>query len=154
VATLAELRERESMTELAIVAMGGVSTPRDVEDYLTAGADAVQATTVFFADPYFARRVEPVFDNRLLHDQALERDRLIRARLFWAQAVEDLDSSFPSHSHQVTEAALVTWLDWKKSTSSDVASGPRRTQELSPDYFRDLIERRLGPRFYSRNNPN
>lgn len=153
VSNLVKLREREGVTELAIVAMGGVSEPRDVEDYLNAGADAVQATTIFFADPYFARSVEPVFDNRLLHAETLARDRLIRARMFWAQAVEDLDSSFPDHGHQIAEAAVLSWLDWRKATFVETSAGPRRSPELSQDYFRDVIERRLGPRFYSRNNP-
>jgi dihydroorotate dehydrogenase (NAD+) catalytic subunit len=55
VADLVEVREEEGTTDdLAVIAVGGVTSPRDVYDYLNIGADAVESCTGAYLNPNLA----------------------------------------------------------------------------------------------------
>ena len=55
VRNLVAIREQEKAeNELAIIAVGGVNTSRDIYDYLNLGADAVESCTAAYLNPYLA----------------------------------------------------------------------------------------------------
>ena len=43
--------------DLPIVGMGGITSGRDVHDFVTAGASAVALGTILFADPWAPERI-------------------------------------------------------------------------------------------------
>jgi dihydroorotate dehydrogenase (NAD+) catalytic subunit len=74
---LASIRERNKISRKAIIGLGGVTRPADVVRYRDAGADAVQAVTIFHADPYFAVRVHEFLASNEKRSE-LSRDKTLQ----------------------------------------------------------------------------
>lgn len=53
---IARLRKELELSDFVIIGVGGVTKPEHVQDYLEAGADAVQAVAGILADPYLAQK--------------------------------------------------------------------------------------------------
>jgi dihydroorotate dehydrogenase (NAD+) catalytic subunit len=75
--TIRKVLDENGYEDHAIIGIGGVSGPGDVDAYLGSGASAVQATTKFFSDPLFGFRVRRHLDKArgiagLSHDAQAE----------------------------------------------------------------------------------
>lgn len=87
VETLANIRSKENLNHLGIAGMGGVTTPEHVHAFLTAGADIVQATTIFFDEPLFGSRVAEYLRAQQAFDSISSRD-IVRTEYFaWEDAL-------------------------------------------------------------------
>lgn len=140
VGQLAEIREHEHLTQLSIIGVGGVSSVSDVQSYLDAGADAVQATTVFFTDPLFGRRVERYLatqPRRLRLPGAQERHQ---AKSNWLAATEELEEASPDKIRLLEGPATEVWMQWSARERAEAQSGgPRRPTAPSVDDFKSRI---------------
>jgi dihydroorotate dehydrogenase len=147
VRNLSIIRAQEKLTGIAIVGIGGATTPAIVQNYIDCGADIVQATTAFFVDSYFGIKVRRFLDSQLnSYEVSSEEEREI-ARVNWSRAVAGLEVEFGNEaniSHSIREAALADILEWESAHKSTAALGPRRSMPiLSVEDFKVRIRARL-----------
>jgi len=144
---LAQIRSQERASKIAILGVGGVTTPMDVITYLKSGADVVQATTAFFIDPLFALRVRHVLDTQFAAKRSVAEDETDAARFNWSRACGELEKELganPSTLNAVREAALLDFVDWENRRALTVGLGPRRPWPVpSISDFRNRIRKRL-----------
>lgn len=142
---LARIRDRGGFHDLALLGMGGVTTPPDVQCYLDSGADVVQATTVFLSDPLFGERVHQFLEDRESVFEDPERWLQREARNNWNQAFDSLETAYPAKTRSVAEAAVAVWMDWKNRPSSEgPRSGPKRMTAPDVLEFSRRIARKAG----------
>lgn len=118
---LVEVREQLSL-DFDIIAVGGVSTPADVEAYLKSGATAVQATTAFMIDPFFAIKVKAALSEAQELGRRVSVNRRYGALQNVASVWEELSGEIPDG--ELLEASVRTLLEWHAGESRLNASGP------------------------------
>lgn len=73
----------QALPEVPIVGCGGVTTGRDVAEYLLAGASAVALGTVHFAEPRAGRRIAAEFTQYCDRNKITEVSQLVRGAEPW-----------------------------------------------------------------------
>lgn len=115
--------------EFSIIAVGGVSTPKEVWDLLAAGADAVQACTTPMFDPLLAwkvRLLQPV--SSLQASLIAPRDEAeFRSMSNATQAVTKLNEMYP-HRKMPAEVFGKKWNEWM---SARPVAYPGRAQRVA-----------------------
>jgi dihydroorotate dehydrogenase (NAD+) catalytic subunit len=148
---LSRIREHKGLHGLALLGMGGVTSPLDVQRYLDSGADVVQAASVFLIDPLFGEKVHQFLEDREAVSEDPDR-RLVRdARNNWTQAFDRLETENPTRGQAVAQAAVAVWMEWKNRTSSDGPwSGPKRMHAPDVLDFSRRIAHKAGVPFRHR----
>ncbi|MFI5115445.1 MAG: hypothetical protein ACHP8B_01980 [Terriglobales bacterium] len=147
---LARLRSAENARGIGLIGIGGVSTPSDVKSYLDSGADIVQATTAFLADPLFGIKARRFLDKQLASSQSSAEQQLDEARLNWNRASSQLERELggtQSTLRAVHEAALEDFLSWENKHLETISIGPRRAAPIpTAEEFKKRIRQRLARR--------
>jgi len=135
---LSRLRKGRDDWNFGIIGIGGITLPSDVVAYIRAGADVVQATSVFFRDPYFGIKVRS-FLAAEHHAKArtLETDlwvALTNSVIAAHQLRGEYDSS------RVTAAAQTVLLRWQADQHALLSAGPLKSLRVpTSSEFRKLI---------------
>lgn len=133
----------DGFDHLRIVGIGGVTSVEHVRDYLQAGANVVQATTVFFDDPLFGVRVRSYLDKALEYDELLASDQERLAYFEWRHAYDDLRKT----TAITYEMAMSVWGRWHDGHVRAADSGARRSGlGFTRDDFRKSMLAMLGSR--------
>ena len=147
VQSLAAIREREKLSEMAIVGIGGVTTTEDVQRYIESGADLVQCASAFFVDSYFAIKARQFLDSKLHRNELTADEEVDLARGNWSRAVGELKHEFGKNqvvwSH-VELIALQGFQEWERDHRATIALGPRRSSPIPTiEDFKTRIKDRL-----------
>ena len=144
---LARLRSSENARGIRLIGIGGISSPADVKSYIDSGADVVQATTAFLADPFFGIKVRKFLDKQLKSNQTSAEQQLDEARLNWNRASSQLEREFggkQSTLREVRDAALEDFLSWEQKHMETINIGPRRAAPIpTVEEFKKRISQRL-----------
>jgi dihydroorotate dehydrogenase (NAD+) catalytic subunit len=141
---LRNLKTRENLKELALIGMGGITQPQHVQQYLTAGADAVQATAAFFVNPRFGESVRRLLEHQLESEQPLSSSRAQASRRNWAEASNWLERKYPGKADEISAAAIAVLLEWNKRNALENRSGPRRGSATTIEDFKATIASKAG----------
>lgn len=141
VESLAEIRSNEGLEKLVILGMGGVSSASDVQAYLDAGADVVQATTAFFSDPLFGIKVQKALASQIAPDEVRSSQEEETARRTWMVAIERLETLNPEHRDTIEHAGIKVWMTWKEVSAKERLQGPRRARKPTIDDYMDAVSR-------------
>lgn len=103
---------RENLSR-GVIGTGGVSSPEDVTALLDAGADVVQAATIFLSDARFAVRVREHLRELKGATLLTTQERVKLARQNWTEAIGVLEDQ--GLGEALEEVGYPAFLEWRKN---------------------------------------
>ena len=126
---LRAILKRENLSDHMIIGIGGVTSPADVLSYQRAGAHAVQATTSFFVDSFFAVKVRDHLAREWRSSSAAKNDQRRAALKSAMTAAGELMDEFPGNDGMrlaVEQAIISAYVRWEGDYRTSRAAGPHR----------------------------
>jgi dihydroorotate dehydrogenase (NAD+) catalytic subunit len=138
---LRDIREREGLS-FGIIGIGGITSPSDVLEYLHAGADVVQAASIFFRDPFFGTKVRRHLVSESLAQKSVAEIEAWTALANVFAATRQLgDEVVPTKLLQASHDVLV---EWHANQRALMSAGPRKALPVpSIGEFSTRIKRRV-----------
>jgi hypothetical protein len=125
-------------TGFGIVGVGGVNSAQDVLSYRDAGADVVQACTVFLDNSNFGIGVRQQLAEQHRAFLRKQETTLDRGRRTWTEALNRVSDGREAGDQRdrrlLAQVATEILFDWEDSVSAFRAEGPMRNVPTTEDW--------------------